>query len=217
MPPIGQLKWWIWMGKLCRRATSFAKHVRLVSLKHKFKREDVQVLSQRSHSTARLPLCMLLFSTLVLSLSTISSAQHIGEQAEMNRLEEQAADLAGQDDPDGAALAIGKAAMMAKIVAQQQGERPVRSLLESVGIFFRGQEYAYRALAIFQQTGGQPPAPRGVCQFLEQAGELMTQSDLSLTKITNLKPPADSSHQRYTTQLDQWKIILPEITDDLAC
>ncbi len=160
---------------------------------------------------------MLLFSTLVLSLATISSAQHIGEQAEMTRLEHQANDLAAQDDPDGAALAIGKAAMMAKIITQQQGEPLIRSLFESVGKFFRGKEYAYRALAIFQQTGGQPPAPRGVCQFLEQAEELITQSHASLADITNLKPPSDSHHQRYVSQLKQWRGILPELTRDLAC
>ncbi len=205
------------MGKLCSRATSFDNHVSLMSLNRCFKRKGAYILSQRSHSRARLPLCMLLFSTLAIFLYAISSAQHIGEQAEMNRLEQQADDLAAQDDPDGAALAIGKAAMMAKIIAQQQEEPPVRSLFESVGKFFRGQEYAYRALAIFQQTGGQPPAPGGVCQFLEQAGVLITQSNFSLTEIANLKPPAASSQQRYAALLKQWQVILPEITHDLAC
>lgn len=135
----------------------------------------------------------------------------------MNRLEQQADDLAAQDDPDGAALAIGKAAMMATIIAEKQREAPVRSLFESVGKFFRGQEYTYRALAIFQLTGGQAPAPRGVCQFLEQAEKLITQAHVSLTQMTNLNPPADSRHQRYTAHLKHWEVILPEITFDLAC
>ena len=77
----------------------------------------------------------------------------------MNRLEQQADDLASQNDPEGAALAIGKAAMMADhlIVHSQKSER--KTIFQSTSSLFRGQELVLRSLALFEQTGGIPPAP----------------------------------------------------------
>ena len=206
------------MGKLCSRATSFANHVPLVSLKRVFKREDIYILPQRSHSRARLPLCMLLFSTLVFSLSTISSAQHIGEQAEMNRLEQQADDLAAQDDPDGAALSIGKAAMMADLLRKIAQEPRARNIFEAASHLYRGQEFGLRALALFNQTGGRPPAPAGVCHFLFQGNKKLNQSMKLLTKNSSIaQEHLQMTHTHLVHKNEEWESLLQDLSEDFAC
>ncbi len=174
-------------------------------------------ISVSHHQIIKLTLSILLIPFLGFLSSTQSAGQQIGKQAEMDRLEQQADNLAAQADPEGAAIAIGKAAMMAKIIAQQQGEAPVRSLFESGETFFRGQEYAYRALAIFEQTGGQPPAPHGVCHFLEQAADFMTESKGLLAEFMTVDPYEESRQQRYSSQIIEWQTILQELKHDLAC
>ena len=55
----------------------------------------------------------------LLLMAPLSLAQVVGKLGEMDRLEQQADDLAAQADPEGAALAIGKAAMMADLLTTE--------------------------------------------------------------------------------------------------
>jgi len=118
-----------------------------------------------------------------------SMAQVMGELGEMDRLEDRAEEAIANGDADSAALNMGKAALMAKIVAQQEDSKNNRLLFQTAEILFRGQEQGYRALAMFDQAGGQPPAPRGVCQFLARSRQMINESHSSLKDVTHLKEP----------------------------
>jgi hypothetical protein len=110
------------------------------------------------HQIVKLPLSILLIAILGNFIHTSSSAQRIGEQAEMDRLEQQADDLIAQADPEGAALAIGKAAMMAELLTKDSQESDVKNLFQAASYLYRAQEFGLRALALFERTGGTPPA-----------------------------------------------------------
>ncbi len=116
------------------------------------------------------------------TLHTPSFAQRVGDQAELDRLEKQADDLAGQHDPEGAALAIGKAAMMADRLMNQSKEPAHKHVWQAGSDLYRGQELGLRALALFERAGGQPPAPAGVCHYLIQGQEKLQTSKNVLEK-----------------------------------
>ncbi len=161
---------------------------------------------------------MLLFFTLILSFSTISSAQYIGEQAEMTRLEQQADDLAAQDDPDGAALAIGKAAMMADLLTKDSQEPQEKRIYQAAAHLFRGQELGLRALALFERAGGQAPASAGVCHYLVQGNQKLQQAKAFLEEKSS--SPKEDLQIRRTTLLqknEEWKGLLQDLHEDFAC
>ena len=81
----------------------------------------------------------------------------MGEKAEMDRLEVKAEEAMANGDPNGATLAIGRAALMASVLAKQQNNPQIKLVYEGAEALFRAQENAYRALAIFEQAGGQLP------------------------------------------------------------
>ena len=144
-------------------------------------------------------------------------AQRIGEQAEMNRLEQQADDLASQDDPEGAALAIGKAAMMAELLATDSRETNNEALHQAAGLLYRAQELGFRALALFKQTGGTPPAPAGVCQFLVQGQTKLHHSMKHLA--TNSAMPKESLQMTATHLIkknEEWEYLLHALSEDFA-
>src|SRR6185295_16306611 len=99
----------------------------------------------------------------------ISVAQTIGEHAEMERLRVKADEAIANGDPDGAAMNSGKAALMASQLAKRDGENPTGDWYRAAEALFRSQEHGYRALALFQRGGGNPPASTGVCQSLQLA------------------------------------------------
>ena len=87
-------------------------------------------------------------------------AQVMGEKAEMDRLEVKAEEAMANGDPNGAALAIGRGALMASELAKKEGNPPAKLVYEGAEDLFRTQENAYRALALFEQAGGQGPGQR---------------------------------------------------------
>jgi len=91
------------------------------------------------------------------------------------------------------------------------------NLFQTAEILFRGQEQGYRALAMFDQAGGQPPAPHGVCQFLARSRQLIIQSHSSLKDVTHLKEPLRDRQQNYVNKTTEWQDILLGLQEDLAC
>ena len=98
-------------------------------------------------------------------------AQVLGEQAEMERLHNKAEEAIANGDPDGAAMNSGKAALMAAQLAGRQKDESTEAWYRGAEALFRAQEHAYRALALFQRAGGQPPASTGVCSSIRLAGQ----------------------------------------------
>jgi hypothetical protein len=96
-------------------------------------------------------------------------AQTVGEDAEMERLRVKAEEAIANDDPDGAAMSIGKAALMASELAKREISAVKGRLYRSAEALFRAQEDGYRALALFRRAGGQAPASTGVCSTLRLA------------------------------------------------
>ncbi|WNM63250.1 hypothetical protein [Candidatus Nitrospira neomarina] len=155
---------------------------------------------------------------LVVAYAERGSPQMVGELGEMDRLEQHAEDAIANGDPEGAALSIGKAALMAKILAQKEEHQQTRSLYQAAETLFRGQEQGYRAFALFERAGGQPPASRGVCQYISDADEKVKQSrkDLrALPEFTN-ESLRDRRH-RHIEKTQEWERLLQGLEQDLSC
>ncbi|GJL57447.1 MAG: hypothetical protein NPIRA03_03040 [Nitrospirales bacterium] len=141
-----------------------------------------------------------------------------GELGEMDRLEQQAENAIANGDPEGAALSIGKAALMAKILAQKEELQPTRSLYQAAETLFRGQEQGYRAFALFERAGGQPPASRGVCQYLSHADEKVKQSQKDLRALPDFTNESLRDRQyRHIGKTEEWEQLLRGLEQDLLC
>ena len=136
----------------------------------------------------------------------------------MDRLEEQADDLAAQADPEGAALAIGKAAMMAELLTQENPTAPAKTIFQAASRLYRAQELGLRALALFQRTGGTPPAPVGVCQYLDQAN-LKLDDSKDFLENTPLTSPEEPKNRRdhLLKKSEEWRSLLQGLHEDLEC
>jgi hypothetical protein len=167
-------------------------------------------------------------STLVLSFFLIpilsfliprdSPAQQTGEQAEMDRLEQQADDLAAQTDPEGAALAIGKAAMMADFLSQNAQDSHAAQEFESTAFLFRAQEHGLRALALFEQAGGTPPASGGICHYLIQGHKKLHRSKELLMHIPAMRQmEMPDRRERRLEKIVEWKTLLRILHEDFEC
>jgi hypothetical protein len=111
-------------------------------------------------------------TTAVITWSIVGAAwtQTIGDEAELERLRAKAEDAIASDDPEGAAMAMGRAALMAKRLSQvNQNDGAAAQLYQGAESLFRSQEHGYRAMALFRRAGGQLPASSGVCGSLALA------------------------------------------------
>jgi len=166
----------------------------------------------------KLPLSILLIAILGNFIHTSSSAQRIGEQAEMDRLEQQADDLVAQADPEGAALAIGKAAMMAELLTKDSQESDVKNLFQAASYLYRAQEFGLRALALFERTGGTPPAPAGVCQYLFQGHQKLADSKDLLERTPSVSPEEIKVRREKLLQKnEEWENLLLGLHQDFVC
>lgn len=93
-------------------------------------------------------------------------AQLTGDQGELTRLRAQAETSMAQGDPDGAAISIGKAALLASQLGESRLSQPNHPSYQRMADFFRTQEQVYRAIALFQRSGEPIPASSGVCRLL---------------------------------------------------
>ena len=167
---------------------------------------------------SKLALCLVLIAILGSLTTTDSSAQRIGKQAEMDRLELQGEDLATQADPEGAALAFGKAAMMAELLRRDSQEPAMQIILQATSYLFRAQEQSLRALALFELAGGIPPASSGVCQYLVQGTQKLHHSKNLLentTAFTRMELNMKQSLLLEKTQ--EWENLVQGLHEDFGC
>jgi len=166
----------------------------------------------------KLTLSILLITILGFFTSTHSPAQRIGEQAEMDRLEQQADDLAAQADPEGAALAIGKAAMMANILTTDSQAPAAREIYQAASLLYRAQELGFRALGLFERTGGTPPAPAGICHYLFQGHKKLIDSKDLLERTLPVSPEEIKVRRENLLQKNkEWENLLLVLHKDFAC
>ena len=142
----------------------------------------------------------------------------MGEKAEMDRLEVKAEEAMANGDPNGATLAIGRAALMASVLAGRETQPQARILYEGAEALFRAQENAYRALALFEQAGGQLPAPSGVCQLLSLSENYGLEATKKLTHATPLsEKPSQDLHRYLTGKTQEWAQIVEDLQGDFSC
>ena len=151
-------------------------------------------------------------------MTHLSFAQVVGKVGEMDRLEQQADNLAAQADPEGAALAIGKAAMMADLLKTESQKPSTGRIFHAASLLYRAQELGFRALALFERTGGTPPAPVGVCQYLFQGHQKLDGSKNLLDRTSPVFPEEIKVRREKLLQNnEEWKNLLLGLHNDFAC
>ncbi len=140
-----------------------------------------------------------------------------GDEAELERLRVKAEEAIASDDPEGAAMNMGRAALMAKRLGllSQDNDASVR-LYQGAESLFRSQEHGYRAMALFRRAGGQLPASSGVCGSLALAQGSVQRALLDLSSES---PPASLAERakRWRETADDWVIVVAAMITDYQC
>lgn len=165
---------------------------------------------------------MLLVSLLLLPTdrSACVIAQVIGDEAELERLRAKAEDAMANEDPDGAAMAMGRAALMALHLAKRHTNEPRGLVFSAAEHLFRSQEHGYRALALFRRAGEQLPASSGVCGSLRLAH---TEAEHSLQALTGVlsagqnDPQVSEQVKDYRQATETWMTVLGSMHADFQC
>lgn len=151
-------------------------------------------------------------------LDAIGFAQVIGEEAEMERLRTKAEEAIANDDPDGAAMSAGRAALMAAQLAKKHASGPAMRLYQGAESLFRSQEHAYRALSLFRRAGGQLPASSGVCGSLRLAQGSIQQSLKTLEEPAGAPPESVSARAaRLRESAEDWVTVIATMTSEYRC
>jgi hypothetical protein len=151
---------------------------------------------------------------------TLVLSQVIGDEAELERLRAKAEDAMANEDADGAAMAMGRAALMALHLAKQQPEGPRGRMFQGAEHLFRSQEHGYRALALFRRAGEQLPASSGVCGSLRLAH---TEAEHSLQTLTAILSADDKDPQvvkqvnDFRQATETWITVLGSMHTDFQC
>lgn len=158
--------------------------------------------------------------------SSMALAQITGDEAEMKRLQTRAEEAIANGDADGAAMTIGKAALMASELAKHQTDQATVQLFRGAETLFRAQENAYRALALYQRAGGQPPASAGVCSSVRLATGYARES-LGLLRDPAGRPAGETPDMAETGRILQaqrlhadaadWLKIIDGLNTDFQC
>jgi hypothetical protein len=145
-------------------------------------------------------------------------AQAIGDEAELQRLQVKAEDAIASDDPEGAAMAMGRAALMAKRLSVVNGnEARSARLYSGAESLFRSQEHGYRAMALFRRAGGQLPASSGVCGSLALAQGSVQHA---LADFAGAGPPPDAllgQAKRWRETAEDWVTVVAAMITDYQC
>ena len=165
------------------------------------------------------PTACLLGWTIWTILCTASGwTQTIGDEAELERLQVKAEDAIANDDPEGAAMAMGRAAMMAKRLSQMnRNDGPSSRLYQGAESLFRSQEHGYRAMALFRRAGGQLPASSGVCGSLALA---QTSVQHAVSDLAGGDPPPEALMERakrWRETTDDWTTVVAAMIADYQC
>lgn len=145
----------------------------------------------------------------------LSGAQVVGDEAELGRLQSKAEDAIGNDDADGAAMMMGRAALLAAQLGKREagGNTAFRKGQEAL---FRSQEHTYRAMALFRRAGGQLPASSGVCGSLALART-------SLNHVAESDPPSPQDARlldevkRLRSSADNWHQVIDSMIAEYQC
>ena len=158
-------------------------------------------------------------TTLLLTGITIgpmlSDAQVVGDEAELGRLQSKAEDAIGNDDADGAAMMMGRAALLAAQLAKREAGWN-SALRKGQEALFRSQEHTYRAMALFRRAGGQLPASSGVCGSLALG-------HTTLTHVTEVKKPSPQDTRlleeatRLQESADNWRQVIDSMVAEYQC
>ena len=143
----------------------------------------------------------------------------MGEEAELNRLRAKAEEAMGNDDAEGAAMSMGRAALMAAQLSKRHSDPLMKHTYNAAEHLYRSQEHGYRAVALFRRAGGELPASAGVCGSL-QLGQL----ELSHTQ-TSLEPPHQAiPDEALRTRMkplqeaaEDWAIVLGSMRAEFHC
>jgi hypothetical protein len=142
----------------------------------------------------------------------------MGDEAELERLRVKAEEAIASDDPDGAAMVMGRAALMAKrLSVLNKNDTDSARLYEGAESLFRSQEHGYRAMALFRRAGGQLPASSGVCGSLALAQGSVQHAVSNLTGPA--APPAHLGDRvkRWRESADDWITVVAAMITDYQC
>jgi hypothetical protein len=159
-----------------------------------------------------------LLSTILWSAVGAAWAQTIGDEAELERLRVKAEEAVASDDPEGAAMAMGRAALMAKRLSLLNPNNGASArLYQGAESLFRSQEHGYRAMALFRRAGGQLPASSGVCGSLALA-QASVQRALGDLVSRELPPDALGERvKRWRETADDWMTVVAAMITDYQC
>jgi hypothetical protein len=166
------------------------------------------------------PVVLLGISLWLAQGATIAHSQVAGDEAELERLRVKAEDAMANEDADGAAMAMGRAALMALHLAKRETDGLRSQMFQGAEHLFRSQEHGYRALALFRRAGGELPASSGVCGSLRLA---QTEVEHSLQMLVATVSSDDSdrrvSHQAHELRqaAEIWVTVLGSMHADFQC
>lgn len=151
-------------------------------------------------------------------MTGLSFAQVMGDAAEMDRLQVKAEEAIGSDDPDGAAMAMGRAALMAKRLGLlNKDDSATYRLYRGAESLFRSQEHGYRAMALFRRAGGQLPASSGVCGSLALAQGSVDHALSDLGQDRPTPTPLLERAKRWREGANAWVIVVASMITDYEC
>ena len=150
--------------------------------------------------------------------TTLARSQVAGDEAELERLRVKAEDAMANEDADGAAMAMGRAALMALHLAKRETDGLRSQMFQGAEHLFRSQEHGYRALALFRRAGGELPASSGVCGSL---GLAQTEVEHSLQALVVTPTTGDRRVTQQAHELRQaaetWLTVLSSMQTDFQC
>lgn len=145
-------------------------------------------------------------------------AQTIGDEAELDRLRVKAEEAISSDDPEGAAMAMGRAALMAKRLAVLNKEDGGSArLYQGAESLFRSQEHGYRAMALFRRAGGQLPASSGVCGSLALAQSTVQRALSDLSGGETPQGQLNERAKRWRDTADDWVTVVAAMIGEYQC
>lgn len=158
-------------------------------------------------------------AVLICAAALTAQAQVMGEEAELERLAAKAEDAIAGGDPEAAAMNSGRAALMAAQLAARQTVPSLGQMFKGAEALFRGQEHAYRAMALFQRAGGELPASSGVCRTMGLAGEWVRRAEALLAIDVTTLPTADRIRQtqQWHDAAAGWTGMVEGMTTDFQC
>lgn len=154
----------------------------------------------------------------MLGIAHLADAQVIGHEAEMDRLQGKAEEAMANDDPEGAAMTMGRAALVAKLLAKtHQGDGVAGRVFQGAETLFRSQEHSYRAMALFRRAGGQLPASSGVCGSLSLAQQSLHQALATLDSPGTAPSPYLAKATQLRLMATDWETVIDSLIADYQC